>query len=217
MPCSCHTFSDSVQGSLGPGQHAIAWASDLAPGLDILKAHMQDEFIPGWRQYMHKATEYFEKWLQCWLLPPYLMIWWQAELREQWDRWMSSPQPKWDFRHVFHARQKLREVVVASADHHPHSLLAMCSTHFQFLLQRTFGDRDVFKPGLNGPGLVLRNIRSELSSCFLQKFRWGLRWDSTLPSAYIFPKPNRFFQKARPIVAYTQAWCSGFHHRGTAP
>ena len=62
----------------------------------------------------------------------------------------------------------------------------------------------VFQPLRRGILLIKTPLRELWPPHLLQRYRWGLHWDRRLPSAYILPKHSRDWNKARPIVSYTQ-------------
>ena len=77
------------------------------------------------------------------------------------------------------------------------------------LLRKTFipsptTSTPVFQPLRHGILLIKTRLRELWPPHLLQRYRWGLHWDRRLPSAYILPKHSRDWNKARPIVSYTQ-------------
>jgi hypothetical protein len=75
------------------------------------------------------------------------------------------------------------------------------------LMKLTFWDPSVFNRCSALPVPLLRTIQQELPTWILEHYRWGFKFTSSLSTAYILPKPSRDFQKARPIVDYSNAWC----------
>ena len=97
--------------------------------------------------------------------------------------------------------------MVSPSDHVPHSLTLHCPVQWQMLMKRTFLDPTVFTQCSVLPVPLLRTIQQELPSWILEQYKWGFKFTSSLSTAYILPKPSRDFQKARPIVDYSNAWC----------
>ena len=74
-------------------------------------------------------------------------------------------------------------------------------------MKLTFWDPSVFNRCSALPVPLLRTIQQELPTWIFEHYRWGFKFTSSLSTAYILPKPSRDFQKARPIVDYSNAWC----------
>ena len=93
------------------------------------------------------------------------------------------------------------------------SLLDLALPLYHHLLRKTFipsptTSTPVFQPLRHGIHLIRTRLRDIWPPHLLQRYRWGLRWDRRLPSAYILPKHSRDWSKARPIVSYTQTVCA---------
>ena len=64
---------------------------------------------------------------------------------------------------------------------------------------------DVFKLCSQNATTTLLNIKERMPS-WLKGIGRVLRWDRTLPYAYILPKESKSWLKVRPIVSYTNTW-----------
>ena len=204
--CQCHLFPLAIQQRPRKTEHISAFAHECYPDESIFHEHMAEEIAPSWTSFLHHNTYQFEQWLIRWKLPHSLIQYWQDFLRTLWDEFKKTPQGQ-SQRHKRNLQQKLSSFVVSPSDHFPHSLTLHCPVQWKMLMKRTFLDPTVFTQCSVLPVPLLRTIQQELPSWILEQYKWGFRFTSCLSTAYILPKPSRDFQKARPIVDYSNAWC----------
>lgn len=204
--CQCTKFPAHVQQRQRPTTHISCFASDFGSD-SLFEAHMSDEVLPTFEEFLHHNTLQFERFLSRWKLPRHLMQYWQHFLSENWDKHSADTTTTWTSQHV---RQRLRSFsafVLSPADHFPNSICVHCPCQWHYLLMRTFDDPKVFVRCRQTSMIVLNNIRDSIPDWISKQYRWGFDFVSSgLSKGYILPKPSREFAKARPIVNYSQAW-----------
>ena len=100
----------------------------------------------------------------------------------------------------------MQNLALMPADHAPNTLHVACPEHFHCMLRATFVATDVFKVCSQNAVTTLLNMRHRLPSWLKKGIGRILRWDRTLPYAYILPTESKMWLKARPIVSYTNTW-----------
>ena len=204
--CTCHLFPLHIRQRERKTEHISVFAQECFPDEAFLHQHMAEEISPSWRHFFHHNTYQFEQWLHRWKLSHSLIQYWQAFILTQWKIYKQNSLGQTQ-KQIQRLQHRLRSFVVSPSDHFPHSLTLHCPAQWQYLMNRTFLDTSVFLRCQAYPIPLLKHIQQNIPDWIMQHYKWGFKFGSTLSTAYILPKPSRLFQKARPIVDYSRAWC----------
>ena len=204
--CTCHLFPLHIRQRERKTEHISVFAQECFPDEAFLHQHMAEEISPSWRHFFHHNTYQFEQWLHRWKLSHSLIQYWQAFILTQWKIYKQNSLGQTQ-KQIQRLQHRLRSFVVSPSDHFPHSLTLHCPAQWQYLVNRTFLDTSVFLRCQAYPIPLLKHIQQNIPDWIMQHYKWGFKFGSTLSTAYILPKPSRLFQKARPIVDYSRAWC----------
>ena len=98
------------------------------------------------------------------------------------------------------------DYIIACEDHHPHKMLAYCPLHFQQLMDKMYGDPEVFTKINITPTTAAHNAWHQLPQHIKTRYAWGINPNrkDKVPVSYIFPKRKKGFIKSRPIVSFAQ-------------
>ncbi|CAJ1367120.1 unnamed protein product [Effrenium voratum] len=81
--------------------------------------------------------------------------------------------------------------------------------HFFTLLDRTFANSTVFSVCHPQPlDELLSELKRAVPTTLRKTYAWGFNWKRTIPYAYILSKESKLWQAARPIVSYSDTWCT---------
>ena len=195
--CVCHRIRPDFTRHPDSG-HVIGFASELFPSLLLSEANLRTVW-PDERDFLNHSVTQMERWLRAWNLPTRLQVEWQHFFRQEWERrqhHQSTHPTGWSHSEIHTFRRYTTAVLT-------------CPYHYHHLLRKTFipsptTSTPVFQPLRHGILLIKTRLRDLWPPHLLQRYCWGLHWDRRLPSAYILPKHSRDWNKARPIVSYTQ-------------
>ena len=90
-------------------------------------------------------------------------------------------------------QEKYDGYILACEDHHPHKMLAYCPLHFQQLMDKMYGDPQVFTKLKLTPFAAAHNAWYQLPRRLKTKYAWGIRRHkmSKIPVSYTFSPKER--------------------------
>ena len=205
--CNCTRFTASTTWTSG---HLFAHVRLIFPRSPLATLNLNDTCFLPTSQWKRVAVREVQRWCNRWRLPSRVrsgLLQWvscQCQLHQQTVfRGESSLHSE-----VLRDLRCMRGLVFTPADHFPFSLHVACPFAFHSLLDTTFLDETVFQRCSVGASSIVSNLklRFQHTQRWSQRYGWGCQWNAPLPEARILPKPNKDFQKARPIIACDRCW-----------
>ena len=209
--CCCQSLLLSYPDAPAINGHVVGPGSEFPfpeTLLSVLRASAKDSYYPAKKQYIASLQDIFQKWCRRNNNVPLLTAAtlankiWPAHLKA------LALRTVYTFADVVKVRKLLEGFVIHCEDHEPTRFCIYCPLHYFKVISRTFTDKSVFGQLQLGPSALLAMFPTLVPTDLLKRYRWGLNFESRLPSAYVLIKRKKAYEKARPIISYAGTTCA---------
>lgn len=212
--CHCQKFCNQHPHTQTSDGH-VASPADLCFAQNhtlkaILKGSSKNTFYPTKDRWMHRCMTSFKRWLSHHGMPRTCCENWHLMMQTQWDKHvqhLKEHPTTFQFRHMKVLHTGLDSMVVHNQDHDPTKFMLYCPILYYNLVQATFNDPQIFTKHEMSPADLHSNLQNMCPRRFTTRYKWGMKWDASLPYCYIFPKAKKNFTTARPVISF---WKSPF-------